>query len=560
LIKSFIKNHKKIIEFIDKKTFVCLLLSGVLAICMLGVDLLAALTIQLFMATVFNINVNLPDFLNDLIGKDWTVFSLMILVGTSRVVLSSMKEILGEYTSEYFSLKQKARLMNYFLTQSERHYNIGNMLTMISDSVRAGASYISKVMRLIISSLMGIGIFISLVILLPIESLFCFALSSGVFVVYKIIDKKLYVYGKRFNIVITSTFEHLVTIIKNYFFIKISGESENTFKQVEEKFKKYFQINFKRIVLANFKFNIMPFLAPIVITAICIISIKYLNTESARLLSFFYLFNRLAEMFREFSSSSAHLEFNYPKIEMLYNNIGNFLFDHKKKIEQNKPMFPEVTAPPKIQFENVSYMYDNNEQNVIEQFSYVIRPGSFVSCIGPSGSGKSTLLGILAGILLPQSGSVKVNDNALDEFNLNNYLKTIGYVGPEPYIIKGCLRDNLLYGNSNKMDDDEIFEICKLAEIDFIGDDKEKNLDSELTEMGEGLSTGQKQRICLARALLRKPQILLLDEATANLDRNTEYAIIENLKTLKGDLTVFSATHREVVLKISDEVIDLEKI
>ncbi len=132
----------------------------------------------------------------------------------------------------------------------------------------------------------------------------------------------------------------------------------------------------------------------------------------------------------------------------------------------------------------------------------------------------------------------------------------VGYVGAESFLIDGTVRENLLYGVHRTPGDAELADALRKAECGFI-DDLPNRLEHRLTEQGAGLSSGQKQRLSLARAMLRRPGVLVLDEATANLDSATEEKLVDTLTELKGGMTIVAVTHRPALLRLADQVLTL---
>lgn len=181
--------------------------------------------------------------------------------------------------------------------------------------------------------------------------------------------------------------------------------------------------------------------------------------------------------------------------------------------------------------------------------------------LGPSGAGKSTLLQLMLGVSTPSSGQVIIESggkkNKIEELR-PAILNSFGYVGPDPFIIEGTIYDNLVYGLYRIPTKDELNEAIELAQCQFVYSMK-NDLNHHLTEQGTGLSAGQKQRLSLARALLRHPKALFLDEATSNLDRETEAKLIKSLEKLKGRTTLIVVTHREALLALADQTLRLEE-
>ena len=198
---------------------------------------------------------------------------------------------------------------------------------------------------------------------------------------------------------------------------------------------------------------------------------------------------------------------------------------------------------------------------IFESLTFKIRPGEAFVITGPSGSGKTTLLEALLGLRPLDGGELVLVSPEKLPGNLDAshgaLLNRVAYVGPEPFLIAGTVRENLLYGNGPQVSDAAIREALLMAECEFLLESV-SSLNRVLTEQGQGLSAGQKQRLSLARALLRNPLVLVLDEASANLDFDSERRLVTNLSRLKGRVTLLIATHRDEWLRIADSRIVLK--
>jgi ATP-binding cassette subfamily B protein AbcA/BmrA len=190
----------------------------------------------------------------------------------------------------------------------------------------------------------------------------------------------------------------------------------------------------------------------------------------------------------------------------------------------------------------------------LNQLNFDISAGEHIGIIGPSGAGKSTILMLILGILKPTQGKISISEQD-PEIYFNTPFSKVGYVGPEPFLIKGSIRSNLLYGIKFNVTDEDIWNALKMASLsDYI---KSISLDYEIPEDQSGLSAGQKQRLCLARAFLNRPQLLVLDEATANLDDKTESEVALAVSLLKGKCTTVIVSHRPGILTYVDKTINL---
>jgi ABC-type bacteriocin/lantibiotic exporter with double-glycine peptidase domain len=138
----------------------------------------------------------------------------------------------------------------------------------------------------------------------------------------------------------------------------------------------------------------------------------------------------------------------------------------------------------------------------------------------------------------------------------DSLLASAAYVGPDPFVVPGTIRDFLAFGRAEPLADSDAFVALRRAHCEFV-EALPRGLDHELSEQGGGLSAGQKQRLALARALLRRPRVLFLDEATANLDVEAERVIVRTLNELKSEMTIIAVTHRQALLEIADQVIEI---
>ena len=173
---------------------------------------------------------------------------------------------------------------------------------------------------------------------------------------------------------------------------------------------------------------------------------------------------------------------------------------------------------------NVSFKYFSSEHNLFTYINIEITSGQHTVISGGNGSGKSTLLGLISGILTPNNGKIMSNSNS------------IAYVGATPLIINVTIKENLLYGNTKKVSNEEILSLVNSYNL-F----NETKIDLEMKITNKSLSSGQMQKISFIRALLSKPEILILDESTSNLDYDSKLLINKELENL--DLTIINATH-----------------
>ena len=222
--------------------------------------------------------------------------------------------------------------------------------------------------------------------------------------------------------------------------------------------------------------------------------------------------------------------------------------------EQGDPIM--LDAPCGVRLDNVSYAYQDGDSNVIDNLSFDFRPGCCTAILGETGAGKTTLVRMLLALLQPQSGSLHIYNN-VEERQLTPRLRAnFVYVPQGNTLLSGTIRENLCLGKHNATDEEMREALIKsCAEFVFNLPD---GLDTACAEKGGGLSEGQAQRICIARALLRNRSVMLFDEATSALDPDTERRLLKNILA-SHDKTIIFITHRLAVVDYCDDVLRVEK-
>lgn len=215
-----------------------------------------------------------------------------------------------------------------------------------------------------------------------------------------------------------------------------------------------------------------------------------------------------------------------------------------------------------VHVNHVSFAYDEDEdESVLEDVSFVARPGEMIAFAGPSGGGKTTTFGLLERFYEPTSGEIKIGDTPIKDLSMKSWRSQIGYVSQESAMMAGTIRENLCYGLQNweKIPDERLWEVAKMAYADQFIKEFSHGLDTEVGERGVKLSGGQRQRIAIARAFLRDPKILMMDEATASLDSQSESVVQQALTRLMEGRTTFVIAHRLSTIIHADNIIFIEK-
>lgn len=271
----------------------------------------------------------------------------------------------------------------------------------------------------------------------------------------------------------------------------------------------------------------------------------------------------------EFISFTIYLGFTIAPIVQM-SNIGSQLteaFAGLDRTEEIMNMDPEddervrtVEIGPirgDITFDRVSFSYEEGKQ-VLNDISFQAPPGSVTALVGTSGSGKTTIAGLVASFLTPNNGTVTVDGTDLSKVSLRSYRSQLGVVLQDEFLFEGTIRENILFPRPHATEA-ELLSAVKAAHVHEFTERFEKGLDTVIGERGVKLSGGQRQRVAIARAILANPRILILDEATSNLDTESEMLIQQSLHELMKGRTTFVIAHRLSTIRQADQILVIEQ-
>ena len=248
-----------------------------------------------------------------------------------------------------------------------------------------------------------------------------------------------------------------------------------------------------------------------------------------------------------------------------YNSLQSALASAERLVplleEKERNMVDEVPKElipvESIEFDHVWFSYENNDVYALQDFTLHIKAGDFTGIVGPSGSGKSTLLSLLMGIYKPTKGSIYINGIDISKYDSSVLRHLMGYVFQQAYLFKGSIKDNLtLFDNS--ISHDEMVKAAKQVNLDSMIEQLPEGYNTPVGYLGSLLSDGQKQLLAFGRTLIRNIPILLLDEATANIDSHTEKQIQASIENIRGSKTIVSIAHRLSTVQDANEIVYIE--
>ncbi len=327
---------------------------------------------------------------------------------------------------------------------------------------------------------------------------------------------------------------------ENYFLSKFESHNSSLSKII-------FKMNFLNL-LPRHTYEYILFIS--ILLLIFFLNTQLANEQMIQILSVYTLASlRLIPIINRTLTNLQNIRFTYPSFNKLY-------------IEHNHPVIEKNSKPPIFKFEkkiNITFKkfhFENKKEILLKDINLDIYKNKKVGIIGPSGSGKSTLIDIICGFQKLKNGFV-ASDGKKIHLNLEGWQKNIGYIPQNIVILNQSLKENILFGSNPKFfDNKKIINILKAVELDYFLKKLPKGLNQIIKEDGQNISGGEKQRIGIARALLKNPKILILDEATSGLDTFTESKVLDTINKIKKTIVIVS--HRINTLKFCDKVYSIK--
>lgn len=356
---------------------------------------------------------------------------------------------------------------------------------------------------------------------------------------------------------------------RNWLLIRVLRLQERERDRYARACRDYYDASVESYFFANLGLAVTPLLAVLVLAATTIARQWVFHTPPAEFVAFLYLFVRFQYLVAHGSHLVGGLFTSGPAIreaagliaDLSSRELETALSRVEDKRIPSKPAFiPPVStaapAPPRIEAQDLVFRWHPEHPPVLDGLSFRCPAGGQLGVMGPNGSGKSTLLALLLGALTQEHGTLSLNGIPAADWTAS-HSHALSYAGAEALLIAGSVRDNLVYGLEKPWNDRGLMEAVDRVGLGNCVRSLPNGLDHVLTEDGGGLSSGEKQKLTLARALLRSPSLLVLDEPTASVDEISEQDIVETLANLRNSCTVVVVSHEPRVLRYADEKIVL---
>ncbi len=506
---------------------------------------------------LFLLNVSNSKDLTILLSITFLIFFLLRIITNILCVwflgkfkFSLHKELSNKIMRGYLSLpylelknKNSAKSIN----------NLTNETDILSSNILVMIQVISEIF--LIFALFSLLVFTEPLITLLIVIIFG---TIGIFLNY-ITSIKLKVYGEARQNYAKETNKNIIEFFKLIKEIKIFERTNFFYKKFSNTYSKLIKIFWYK--------SVFPVIPRAVFEVIAI---------TALILAFTYNLTNNLDINNFIISASLFIAIGYrllPSVNKLLNHIqslvfgkaaSDLVFRELDKIRSSQQSIKKENSDQnlifkrEIVFKDLMFSYADKDKPAIKNLSFSINKGQFFGIKGSSGSGKTTLIKILTGLINYESGQILIDGQILNLNNMSKWKKKIGYVSQEVALLDDTIKNNIAFGyDENEIDLNKISSICKNVEMEDLIKSLPKGLDTFIGESGNLISGGQAQRIAIARALYREPEILILDESTNSLDEKTEKKIITAIKTNLKKLTVIIISHRKSTIEFCDKTISI---
>jgi ATP-binding cassette, subfamily B, multidrug efflux pump len=471
---------------------------------------------------------------------------LVVSLVLARAVTLFANLFCNEAIREKISLYLRNHWVRLALLTSFGNIELSKLSTQLNETIYKAGSYFASLMQLILQLLSAILYGSACLYFSP--NLFGLALVLLMFtaVLVRIIASQTTRIGNKRLELMRTVNEGLLRAKENHKYLKVLRMEGHEIQAISETLLNYYRYSRKAVayyVLANVSPHALGYLTVVVVLLIGVATEMTYNS-----VIFIYILLRFSQSLAQGAAAISNLR----TLETSFREACDFQ-------DYDEPLL----VAPRVQGQAIKtldlsikhILYPKRDEALISNLQVLIRAGESLAIIGPSGCGKSTFLDSILKLYPRVQGQNWINGK---DWFLDDYCHQIAYVTSEPYLIKGSISENLLYGNFRaKLEDDgELMRAIVGACLDDVVLSSKDLRDIILSEGGQGLSSGQRQRISIARALLRQPRLLVLDEATSNLDAPIEKKIWQNIKNLLPDALIIMVTHRADFASKADYVLD----
>ncbi len=501
-------------------------------------------------------------YFTDYLSGDYIELRRIIIIAVGMFVLSLLSQtfmfietVILTKAGQRIVYKLRMEVFTHIEHMSQNQFNempVGSLVTRVCSYTASLSEFFTNVLVQIIRNLITVVIvYIWMMILSWKLGLVLFGVVIVVFLISFFFSK--YVHK------IFSNERKITSDMNTYLNETLSGMKIIQIFNQEKRFEKIFKEKNHKFFITRYSLNIAfsvyrPLISLIYILSVALIIYfgSILGLTGGIIVSFYFYLNYFFEPIQSLADSLNHITRAVTGIERLFN-----LLDIAPEVVDKIEAIDMKEFKGKIEFRNVWFAYEK-ENWVLKDISFVINPRDTVAFVGATGSGKSTLLGLIVRNFEPQKGDIYIDDVNIKDIKLDSLRKAIGQMLQDVFLFSGSIKQNITLFD-DRFTENEIKEAVNYVNAASFIYDLPQGLETQVIEKGENFSTGQRQLLSFARTVLHKPQIMILDEATANIDTETEVVIQDSLEKMKNIGTMLMVAHRLSTIQHSNKIFVLAK-
>ena len=540
---------KRILRYLAPKK-----LSFILALILLLINVFLDVLAPLILERIVNILANDTTLvLSDSLNKIISLSVIYFVVGLVNQIILYFESMILQHAGQDVIYQIRMEVFTHIENMSQNQFDempVGSLVTRVASYTASMSDLFSNVLVTMLRNILTvISVYFIMIFISPILSLIMLG-----FVLIIIISSLI------FSKIVTKAFRderRYLSDLNTYLNENLSGMEIIQIFNKEEYKKKEFSLKNEKLRKAGYRVVIAfgiyrPFMTLLYILAVASTFGMglYISLSSGEIVAFYLYLSKFFNPIQNLADQLNNLQKATTASERLFN-----LLDVEPDVRDSEDAIDIDAFKGKIEFRNVWFSYKKDEW-ILKDVSFVISPGETVAFVGATGAGKTTILGLIVRNYEIQSGSILIDDIDIRKIKIESLRRNIGQMLQDVFLFSGTIKSNITL-HDDKFSDEEINNAISYVNADRFINKLEHGLDEEVIERGENFSQGQRQLLSFARTVLHKPQILILDEATSNIDTETEVLIQESLEKIKNIGTMIVVAHRLSTIQHADNIIVL---
>ena len=527
-------------------------LSFIIALLFMAISVGLSLIFPLFTEAIVNeLNKEVGSSLSIVMGLIFAFFGMSIL-GQVFVYIEAM---ILQRAGQKIIYSLRVEVYEHITNMSQNQFNempVGSLVTRVANYTTSMSDLFTNVfVNLLKNTIMVIAVFFILLFKSPMLTLIISSIIVVVFVVSYFFRKIIKAMFRKERALVSDMNTFLNENLSGMKITQIFNQEKRKEGEFSKKNEELRRTKFKLITAFAIYRPFVTFLYYGAIALTFYFGMK-MRLSAGGVVAFYMLLSNFFNPIQNIADQLNNIQRAMTASERLFN-----LLDVKPEVLDAPDAIDIDHVEGRIEFKNVWFAYEG-ENWILKDVSFTIEPGQTCAFVGATGAGKTTILSLIVRNFEIQKGQILIDGIDIKKIKIQSLRKLIGQMLQDVFLFTGTIRDNITL-HDDEYSDEEITETCKYVNADTFIDADKAGLDRELIERGENLSQGQRQLISFARTVLHKPQILILDEATANIDTETEVLIQQSLDKIKNIGTMLVVAHRLSTIQKADQIIVLRK-